>query len=60
MFLDTALVIICHFITANVALLTKKEPKSDSKAVRICATVTILVGVFAVIDMAIRGLTHRL
>lgn len=60
MFLDAVLVVICHFITANVALLTKKEPKSDSKAVRICASITILVGAFAIIDMAIKGLTHRL
>ncbi len=54
MLFDIGLVIACHFITANLALLSPQVPPSRSKVVRSAATVTVLVGIAAIIDMTAR------
>ena len=58
MLFDIGLVIACHFITTNIALLSTAEPKSSSKAVRVSAIVTILVGTLAIIDLVVKKTFH--
>jgi hypothetical protein len=58
MLFDIGLVIACHFITTNITLLSTAEPKSSSKAVRVSAIVTILVGTLAIIDLVVKKIFH--
>lgn len=51
MLFDIGLLMASHFITANLVLITKDKPASESKLVRISAIVTILVGVLAIGDL---------
>jgi hypothetical protein len=58
MLFDIGLVIACHFITTNIALLSNAEPKSSSKAVRVGAIVTILIGTLAIIDLVVKKIFY--
>ena len=51
MLFDIGLVIACHFITQNLALLAKDKPGVSAVAVRIGAIITIIVGVLAIVDL---------
>lgn len=57
MLFDIGLVISCHFITANLALLSRNKPASESKLVRMAAMVTIIVGVLAIGDLVFKKLS---
>ena len=58
MLFDIGIVIACHFITTNIVLLSKAEPKSSSKVVRFSAIITIMVGILAIADMVSRMVRH--
>jgi len=55
---DIGLVIACHFITANLALLSREQPPSRSRVVRVSAMMTIAVGAMALVDLVVRRLLH--
>ena len=55
---DIGIVIACHFITANLALLSREQPPSRSRAVRVGALMTIGVGLLALVDLVVRRLLH--
>jgi hypothetical protein len=55
---DIGLVIACHFITANLALLSGEQPPSKSRMVRYAALTTIAVGVLALVDLVARRILH--
>jgi hypothetical protein len=57
MLFDIGLVVACHFITANLVLLSKGKPASESKPVRLGAIVTITVGVLAIGDLIFRKIS---
>lgn len=58
MLFDIGLVIACHFITANLALLFPGRPPGKSRVVRIAAVITIVAGGLALVDLVARRLLH--
>lgn len=54
MLFDIGLVIACHFITANLALLSRCQPPSESRVVRTSAAITVVVGCAAIVDLTIK------
>jgi hypothetical protein len=59
MILDIGLVLACHVITTTLALLTTKEPKHRSLAVRLAGIITIAVSLLALADL-IWKLAHNI
>ncbi len=57
MLFDIGLVIACHFITQNLALLAKDKPGVYAVAVRIGAIITITVGVLAIGDLIFKKIS---